>query len=160
MSEKWDKKYQKYTTPTLPFPYSQREVRYAGSGAARAEYVQDDCSPAMPTVSERCRDINYVLMTFNVLRPQLRGIVRHRRADGIMALQTYEQSMRAPLGRDTNTEAVFREATRPAVLKQTGQIIQPLQLNSAALEAVSHKRKKGESVTVIAGGNVKRSKRH
>lgn len=27
ISEKWDKKWQKYTTPNLPFPYSQKEVR-------------------------------------------------------------------------------------------------------------------------------------
>jgi U3 small nucleolar RNA-associated protein 14 len=27
ISEKWDKKWQKYTTPNLPFPYIQKDVR-------------------------------------------------------------------------------------------------------------------------------------
>lgn len=75
-------------------------------------------------------------------------------------MQVYERSIRVPLGRDTNTEASFRELTRPAVIKSTGAIIAPLQLNKAALQASIVKKRKGDSVIVISGGKVKRNKLH
>jgi Utp14 protein len=75
-------------------------------------------------------------------------------------MQVYEKAMRAPLGRDTNTEAAFREFTRPEVIKQTGQIIQPLQLNDSALEAARAKRKRGEHIMVVAGGQLKQNRKH
>lgn len=98
ISEKWDKKWQKYTTPNLPFPHTQKDV--------------------------------------------------------------YERAMRQPLGKDCNTEAVFREMTRPEVIKQTGQIIQPLKLNQDTLKASAEKKRKGEELIVISGGKVKRNKKH
>eukprot|EP00884_Botryococcus_braunii_P004423 jgi/Botrbrau1/13982/Bobra.117_2s0012.1 len=54
--------------------------------------------------------------------------------------ETYERSMRQPLGRDYNTDAVFRDLTRPAVLKVTGSIIQPLRYSekSAAVAVQQH----------------------
>jgi Utp14 protein len=76
------------------------------------------------------------------------------------ALQVYEKTMRVPLGRDVNTEASFRELTRPEVIKQTGQIIQPLKLNKPALAAAAKKRSRRENVVVVAGGQVKRNKKH
>jgi U3 small nucleolar RNA-associated protein 14 len=75
-------------------------------------------------------------------------------------VQVYEKSMRNPLGRDTNTEAAFREMTRPEVIKQTGQIIQPLQISNATLEASATKKRGGDAVVVVAGGKVKASKQH
>jgi Utp14 protein len=75
-------------------------------------------------------------------------------------VQVYEKTMRVPLGRDVNTEAAFREMTRPEVIKQTGQIIRPLQLSKAAIDASSAKKRKGEHVMVIAGGAVKHNKKH
>lgn len=68
--------------------------------------------------------------------------------------------MRMPLGRDVNTEASFREMTRPEVIKQSGHIIAPLKLNDAALAAASDKKRKGEGIMVVAGGSIKRNKKH
>ena len=68
--------------------------------------------------------------------------------------------MRVPLGRDVNTEAAFREMTRPEVIKQTGQIIRPLQMSNATLEASSAKKRRGDAVAVVAGGKVKASRKH
>jgi hypothetical protein len=68
--------------------------------------------------------------------------------------------MRQPLGRDSNTEAAFREMTRPEVIKQTGQIIQPLQLSQVTLKASADKKRKGEYLVVVEGGKVKRNKKH
>lgn len=72
----------------------------------------------------------------------------------------YEGHMRVPLGRETNTEASFRDLTRPAIIKQAGKVIQPLQRNRAALEAAAAKKRSRASVVVVAGGTVKRNKKH
>eukprot|EP00892_Ulva_mutabilis_P005106 jgi/Ulvmu1/2968/UM015_0008.1 len=72
----------------------------------------------------------------------------------------YEKRMRVPLGRDTNTEASFRDLTRPKIIKQTGQIIKPLQRSSAALEAAATKKRTRASVVVVAGGTVKTNRKH
>ena len=42
--------------------------------------------------------------------------------------EAYAASMRRPLGRDANPDAAFRDLTRPAVIKQTGVVIDPLRL--------------------------------
>ncbi len=39
--------------------------------------------------------------------------------------------MRQPLGRETNTDAAFRDMTRPKVLKQPGQTIAPIKFKRA-----------------------------
>jgi len=67
--------------------------------------------------------------------------------------------MRVPLGRDTNTEAAFRDLTRPKVIKQTGAIIAPLQLSKATLAASSDRSRKRAAVMVVSGGAVKRNKK-
>lgn len=72
----------------------------------------------------------------------------------------YERSMRMPLGRDVNTEAAFREMTRPEVIKQTGQIIQPLQLTQEGVKAAAAKKRKGDGLMVIAGGALKHNRKH
>ena len=74
-------------------------------------------------------------------------------------MQTYDRSMRVPLGRETNTEASFRELTRPAIIKATGSIIAPLQLSKATLEASSDKKRRGDSIMVVSGGKVKKNKK-
>lgn len=66
ISEKWDKKSAKYLTPSVPFPFTSKEV--------------------------------------------------------------YESSMRQPMGRDFNTDASFRNMTRPAILKNAGTIINPIKV--------------------------------
>lgn len=76
------------------------------------------------------------------------------------SVQAYEKRMRVPLGRDSNTEASFRDLTRPAVIKQAGQIIQPLQRSRAALEASAAKKRSRANVVVVAGGTVKKNRKH
>ncbi|CAG9464190.1 unnamed protein product [Pedinophyceae sp. YPF-701] len=46
--------------------------------------------------------------------------------------EAYERSLRQPLGREYNTDAGFRNLTRPAVLKSTGVIIDPLKFSKPA----------------------------
>lgn len=75
-------------------------------------------------------------------------------------MQVYEKRMRVPLGRDTNTEASFRDLTRPKVIKQTGQIIKPLQRTSAALDAAASQKRSRSNVVVVANGAVKKNRKH
>ena len=46
--------------------------------------------------------------------------------------QAYEAARRHPLGREFNTDSAFRDMTRPAVLKSTGVLIDPVKFNKAA----------------------------
>jgi U3 small nucleolar RNA-associated protein 14 len=74
---------------------------------------------------------------------------------------TYERAMRQPLGREFNTDASFRDLTRPAVLKDAGVIIEPIRYSAAVAE---HEGKAGKgakraAVLTVAGGMPKRSKK-
>lgn len=73
---------------------------------------------------------------------------------------TYERTMRQPLGRDFNTDEAFRNLTRPAVIKDAGVIIQPVRFSKAVAE---HSGKAGSgskraAVQTVAGGMPKRAK--
>lgn len=74
--------------------------------------------------------------------------------------EAYERSLRQPLGREYNTEAAFRDLTRPSVIKDAGVVIQPLKY-SPAMARTAHRVGKDAArppVTVLAGGNRKRLK--
>jgi len=74
---------------------------------------------------------------------------------------TYERAMRQPLGRDFNSDASFRDLTRPAVIKDAGVIIEPARFSQAAADhsVKESKARVKPSVKVIAGGMSKRSKK-
>ncbi|KAK9827643.1 hypothetical protein WJX81_002537 [Elliptochloris bilobata] len=76
---------------------------------------------------------------------------------------TYDRSLRQPLGRDFNTDAAFRNLTRPAVLKEAGTVIAPLRYSqgaaAAAAEAAAAKPALRKRVAVVSAGQPKRSKR-
>ena len=72
--------------------------------------------------------------------------------------ETYERSMRQPLGKDFNTVDSFRNLTRPAVVKDSGVIIEPLQFSkSVGNHHVGAKMSKRPGIIKVAGGNTKRS---
>ena len=72
--------------------------------------------------------------------------------------ETYERSMRQPLGKDFNTVDSFRNLTRPAVVKDSGVIIEPLQFSkSVGLHNAGAKMSKRPGIIKVAGGNAKRS---
>lgn len=72
--------------------------------------------------------------------------------------ETYERSMRQPLGKDFNTVDSFRNLTRPAVVKDSGVIIEPLQFSkSVGLHNAGAKMSKRPGIIKVAGGNTKRS---
>ncbi|KDD71534.1 hypothetical protein H632_c4841p1, partial [Helicosporidium sp. ATCC 50920] len=78
--------------------------------------------------------------------------------------EAYERSLRQPLGRDFNTEAAFRALTRPAVLKDAGAIIAPMQFSRGlAKEAregnAAAKGRARAPVVVVVQGRGKRSKK-
>ena len=68
--------------------------------------------------------------------------------------------MRQPLGRDFNTDASFRNLTRPAVLKDAGVIIEPARFSAAGAEhgARAPKGSRKAAVITVAGGMPKRAK--
>ncbi|KAI3427018.1 hypothetical protein D9Q98_006960 [Chlorella vulgaris] len=72
--------------------------------------------------------------------------------------ETYERAMRQPLGREYNTDASFRNLTRPALLKDAGVIIEPIRFSKAMAHHDEQAAKKRAPVTTIAGGMPKRSK--
>ena len=49
--------------------------------------------------------------------------------------EAFERSMRMPLGRDFNTDAAFRDLTRPKVLADAGALIDPIRFAEAKAEA-------------------------
>jgi U3 small nucleolar RNA-associated protein 14 len=71
---------------------------------------------------------------------------------------TYERSMRQPLGKDFNTVDSFRNLTRPAVVKDSGVIIEPLQFSkSVGNHNVGVKMSQRPGIIKVAGGMAKRS---
>eukprot|EP00775_Hariotina_reticulata_P004466 gene4466-4722_t len=64
----------------------------------------------------------------------------------------YETAIRQPLGRQYNPDAAFRNLTRPAVLKTTGVIIEPLRFSKQVAEYDSTSGGKARSVVTVAGG--------
>jgi U3 small nucleolar RNA-associated protein 14 len=75
----------------------------------------------------------------------------------------YEASMRAPLGRDFNTDASFRDAVRPALITAPGAIIKPARFSAAAAraagEAAALSNGARKRTAVVAGGMPKRTRR-
>eukprot|EP00271_Cylindrocystis_brebissonii_P022634 TRINITY_DN878_c0_g3_i1.p1 TRINITY_DN878_c0_g3~~TRINITY_DN878_c0_g3_i1.p1 ORF type:complete len:1258 (-),score=449.77 TRINITY_DN878_c0_g3_i1:103-3876(-) len=84
--------------------------------------------------------------------------------------EAYEQSLRAPIGREYNTDEAFRNKTRPAVLKSSGVIIDPIKYlpSENATKATSRvvnqgrgrgeKRQKGPSGKKGTGNPMKKAK--
>jgi len=71
---------------------------------------------------------------------------------------TYERSMRQPIGKDFNTVDSFRNLTRPAVVKDSGVIIEPLQLSkSVGNHNAGAKMSQRPSIIKVSGGMPKRS---
>eukprot|EP00887_Chlorella_sp_A99_P001155 scaffold14.g1155.t1 len=75
--------------------------------------------------------------------------------------ETYERAMRQPLGREYNTDAAFRNFTRPAILKDAGVIIEPIRFSKAVAEYddAPAKASKRPAVVTVAGGMPKRAKK-
>ncbi|KAK9806336.1 hypothetical protein WJX72_010623 [[Myrmecia] bisecta] len=77
--------------------------------------------------------------------------------------ETYERSIRQPMGRDFNTDSAFRDFTRPAILKSTGVIIEPLKYSKpladedAKLSKLSNAKR--AAMAVVAGGRLQQVKR-
>mmetsp|Transcript_37964 Transcript_37964/g.96008 ORF Transcript_37964/g.96008 Transcript_37964/m.96008 type:complete len:1095 (-) Transcript_37964:202-3486(-) len=75
--------------------------------------------------------------------------------------ETYERSIRQPLGRQYNPDTAFRDLTRPAILKNTGVVIEPIRYTKPLAEAaheVTAKSTKAKVLTV-AGGVMKKPKK-
>ena len=74
--------------------------------------------------------------------------------------ETYERTMRQPLGKDFNTNAAFRNLTRPAVVKDAGVIIQPVRFSAAMAEHAKEESRstKRPGVLTVEGGMPKRAK--
>lgn len=70
--------------------------------------------------------------------------------------ETYERARRQPLGREFNTDAAFRDLTRPAILKDAGVVIQPLRFSdgTADLARTRVKQTTRPAVSTVAGGRL------
>lgn len=68
--------------------------------------------------------------------------------------------MRQPLGREFNTDASFRDLTRPAVLTTPGVIIEPVRFSKPLAADMESRPKvaKRKKVAVLSGGMPKKSK--
>jgi hypothetical protein len=64
----------------------------------------------------------------------------------------YEAALRRPLGRQYNPDAAFRALTRPAVLKSTGVVIQPLRYSKPVEQYAAMPEARARAVVTIAGG--------
>jgi len=73
--------------------------------------------------------------------------------------ELYEKAIRAPLGRDTNPDRAFRDLTRPAVLKSTGVVIEPIRFSAAAAAEARETRGGSVRVATVAGGKPRRAAR-
>lgn len=73
------------------------------------------------------------------------------------AKETYERSLRQPLGRDYNTIDSFRNLTRPSIIKDNGVIIEPLKYSAAVgKHNANQPMKNRSSIIQIQGGMPKR----
>jgi len=76
--------------------------------------------------------------------------------------EAHDRSLRQPLGRDYNTDASFRDLTRPSVIAKAGILIKPARFGAAAAAAAQEQLSKPngrrKAVAVLAGGLSKRSK--
>jgi U3 small nucleolar RNA-associated protein 14 len=72
--------------------------------------------------------------------------------------ETYERSLRQPLGKEFNTVDAFRNLTRPAIIKDNGVIIEPLKYSAAV---GSHNNSQSmanrSSILQVQGGMAKRT---
>ncbi|KFM25617.1 U3 small nucleolar RNA-associated protein 14 [Auxenochlorella protothecoides] len=70
--------------------------------------------------------------------------------------ETYERARRQPLGKEYNTDASFRDLTRPAVVKDAGVVIEPLRYtpDAAAAAAAAPKRAAKMPVNNVVGGRM------
>lgn len=69
--------------------------------------------------------------------------------------EVYEASLRQPLGRQYNTDASFRNLTRPEVLKHAGVILQPLARSTAKHD----EEERGKGVRSVRGTTADDKKR-
>jgi U3 small nucleolar RNA-associated protein 14 len=74
-------------------------------------------------------------------------------------LQVYESSMRQPLGRQYVPDSSFRNLTRPAVLKNTGVMIEPLRFSAPVAKYNSSGDAKDRRVVTVSGGMQQRTKK-
>jgi hypothetical protein len=56
------------------------------------------------------------------------------------------------LGRDVNQDAAFRNLTRPAVIKATGVVIDPLRYSKGVADYGAGKAARARGVVTVAGG--------
>mmetsp|Transcript_5357 Transcript_5357/g.11731 ORF Transcript_5357/g.11731 Transcript_5357/m.11731 type:complete len:1130 (-) Transcript_5357:373-3762(-) len=67
--------------------------------------------------------------------------------------EAYERSLRQPLGREYNPDTAFRNLTRPAVIKTTGVVIDPIRYSKAvARDAHGGGMVSSTGVAKVAGG--------
>lgn len=70
--------------------------------------------------------------------------------------EVFDRALRVPLGRDFNTDASFRDMTRPRVLTTKGKVVAPLKLD----EKMASAPPAGKRASVTANGaSGKRAKR-
>jgi U3 small nucleolar RNA-associated protein 14 len=67
--------------------------------------------------------------------------------------------MRQPLGRQYVPDASFRNLTRPAVLKSTGVLIEPLRYSAPVAQYQGSNDAKSRRVVTVSGGMQQRSKK-
>ncbi|KAI8110648.1 hypothetical protein M9435_002322 [Picochlorum sp. BPE23] len=73
--------------------------------------------------------------------------------------ETYERSMRQPLGKEFNTVESFRNLTRPSVVKDNGVIIQPLKYSEKVARHKDANPSRAHGIMSVAGGMAQRSKK-
>ena len=73
--------------------------------------------------------------------------------------ETYERSMRQPLGKEFNTVESFRNLTRPSVVKDNGVIIQPLKYSEKVARHKDANPSRANGIMSVAGGMAQRSKK-
>ena len=74
--------------------------------------------------------------------------------------ETYERSMRQPLGKEYNTIDSFRNLTRPSVVKDNGVIIQPLRYSkSVGKHNISHSMTDRPGIIEVQGGMAKKTRK-
>lgn len=75
--------------------------------------------------------------------------------------ETYEATIRQPLGKQYNPDSSFRDLTRPAILKSTGVVINPLKYSKPLAQQAAEVTGKSVKAKVVsvAGGVFKKPKK-
>lgn len=158
ISEKWDKKAQKYAVAEVPFPFKSKEVYESSIRQPLGREVSKRTRPprCMKRLSVWCWELLPGLLQSSaarLLRCAITPPPRPSSHSGASAIALILAALVFPFRAQFNPDSSFRNLTRPAVLKSSGVVIDPARFSQAAAKAAAGgAMTDARGVATVAGG--------